>query len=381
MKILFTCTYSSGISGVWNRVYNIAKELIKRGHEVHVFSSNKIFGTKDLAQSYEIIDGIHCHRFNVKTGFGSKNAFIYSKKEILAKLREIKPDVVDCQTYRHYEGTIVSNECKKLGIPCFLTTHAPFVDPRVRGRWLTFLAKSYDTLIGKRTLKNFNKIIAITKWEYPYLRGLGVNKEYIFYVPNGIPSAFFDATIKSKTAVKKILFFGRIAPVKDVETLIEAFALVRKKNRKVKLCIVGPIEENYKKKLDELVSKLKVKNIEFGPAIFDLDKKIELYKSAEVFVLPSKREGMPQSLIEAMASGCIVIASDIPANIELIKKDKTGYIFEQGDEKKLSDKIRLVIGNYKRLGNMGEEAREFAAGFTWKKITDTLENLYKESID
>ena len=204
-KILFTCTYSSGISGVWNRVYNVSRELIKRSWEVYVFSSNLEAGTLKEVKSEEIVDGIHCFRFKVKSRFGSKNAYGYNSNEL--------------------------NRCAELKIPCFLTTHASFVNVKVRGLWLSTLTNMYDVLFARAQLRRFKKIIAITKWEYPYLHKLGIENNKIEYVPNGIPKEFFikkQRITKAKGKVKKILFFGRIAPVKDIETLIKAFSVIQK---------------------------------------------------------------------------------------------------------------------------------------------------------
>ena len=120
MKILYTCTYSAGISGVWNRVYNVAKEMIKRGHEVYVFSSNLEAGTLKEIEPEEIVDGINVFRFPASRWLGSRNALDFSRSSAIMKekLREIMPNIVDCQTFRHSEGNIVSAEAEKLGSPC-----------------------------------------------------------------------------------------------------------------------------------------------------------------------------------------------------------------------------------------------------------------------
>jgi glycosyltransferase involved in cell wall biosynthesis len=93
--------------------------------------------------------------------------------------------------------------------------------------------------------------------------------------------------------------------------------------------------------------------------------------------LPSKREGMPQSLIEAMACGNIVIASDIEACRELVKEGKIGYLFRQGDAEDLAEKIKEVIRSYRKMGKVQKNAVKFASGFKWKTIADRLEKVYK----
>lgn len=230
MKILYTCTYSAGGSGVWNRVKSLAEEMIKKKHEVYVFSSNLNPDNKKEIKEYEIVNGMKIFRFRVKS-FGSKNAFDFSPSHKMMEetFNKIRPDIVDCQTYRHIEGNIISKLCWRLRIPCLLTTHAPFVDKKVRGLWLSLLAETYDRAVGSRILKRFSKIIAITKWEYPYLRKLGVEDTKIDYIPNGIPKEVLKVNNINRKTVKRIVFFGRIAPVKNIETLIKAFSLLEEK--------------------------------------------------------------------------------------------------------------------------------------------------------
>jgi glycosyltransferase involved in cell wall biosynthesis len=376
MKILYTCTYSAGISGVWNRVYNLAKEMIKKGHDVYVFSSNLEAGTFKEVPEHEEVEGIKIFRFKV-TKFGSKNAYLYNSRELRKKFNEIMPNVVDCQTYRHSEGNIISGEAEKAGVPCFLTTHAPFMNSGVRGKWLSLLSWGYDLLIGRRVLKRFKKVIAISKWEYPHLNKLGVEDERIAYIPNGIPSEFFKDKRFMSDKVRKILFFGRIAPVKDVETLLDAWSLIEKEHPYVYLEIIGPAETDYLRKLEKMIGELGLKNIVFRPAVFELNKKIQAYNGSEIFVLPSRREGMPQSLIEAMSRGDIVVASDITACKEIVKSGKNGFLFKQRDAADLAKRIDFVIANYRKLGEVVERAKKDASSFRWDILADKLEKLYK----
>jgi len=374
MKILYTCTYSAGISGVWNRVYNLAKEMLKKGHKVYVFSSNFEAGTLKQAKEHEKIDGIEIYRFKAKK-FGSTNAFIYDAEKLRQKLNEIMPDVVDCQTYRHAEGNIISKECIKLKIPCFLTTHAPFVPLKLRGIKLSLFTFFYDFFLGRNILKRFRRIIAIAKWEYPYLKELGIKKN-IEYIPNGIPQEFFKFKQGKESDI--ILFFGRVAPIKDLETLIRAMKLLE--NEKIKLQIVGPAEKEYEKALYSLMKELDMKNVEFKPAVYDVNKKIKAIDSCKIFVLPSKREALPQSLLEAMSRGKIVISSKTQGGLELIKEGKNGFLFDIGNEKWLADKIRYCIRNYKKLKNVQKNAKKFAFAFSWKIMSSKLEKLYKRFI-
>lgn len=380
MKVLYTCTYSSGISGVWNRVYHLGRELIKKGHQVYVFSSDIEAGTSKKVSVQENKDGIIIYRFNTRS-IGSKNALDFSQSDnkMKEKLKEISPDIVDCQTYRHSEGNIISKECNKLNIPCLLTTHAPFVSLRVRGLFLSSLVWLYDILFSRSTLKRFKKIIAITKWEMPYLNKLGIKDENIVYIPNGIPEEFFKN--RRSREENKILFFGRLSPVKDIETLIRAMKII--KNKKIVLDITGPAEEIYKQELISLIKKEKLEKIAiFSSAIFKLKEKIRKIDSSKIFVLPSKREGMPQSIIEAMSREKLIISSDTEGGTEIIKNMGNGIIFHTSEEKDLAEKINFALDkqNKKIIDNLKKNALKSVSDLNWKNISEKIEGLYKSCL-
>ena len=270
LKILEVTAFSAGICGVGTRALTEAEMLARQGHDVHLFSSNIFRGTgeKKTAPIQEIRKKIKIKRFRTNFSFGNNTYFWNYEKQAL----KLKPDIIITHAYRQYYSTCALKIAKKLKIPCFLVTHAPFLEKKLRNWKLNLAVYLYDFFIGSRILNKYTKIIAITKWEIPYLLKLGVEKNKIEYVPNGIPEEFFQKPLKKNN--NKILFFGRIAPIKNLECLINAV-----KNLNLKLDIVGPSEEKYKKHLIKIIKKQNIKNIKFLPPIYDLDKK---FKEGEV---------------------------------------------------------------------------------------------------
>lgn len=322
MKIAFTSTYSyPSISGVWNRVENMALELIRRGHEVCTFTSNLKAGTDEILEPYEEYKGIHIYRYGVKHKI-SKNASFWDYKELKKDILRIRPDIIDCQTYRHPESNFMLKLAKKNEIKIFLTTHAPF---NVERNWkLRLFTKLYD-LFYKNILNKFDKVIAITKWEIPYLLRLGCKQENILFIPNSLPEEFYQNPRRDGDG---ILFLGRIAPVKDLETLDSAL-----ENLEIKATAIGPTEKNYKPKF---------RNIKIDSPVYDLKEKIAEIDKCEIFVLPSKREAMPYSIIEAMARGRMVIASETDGAKELIEHGKNGFLFPIRDSFELRTLLILA---------------------------------------
>jgi glycosyltransferase involved in cell wall biosynthesis len=368
MKILYLSEYSNpNICGVWTRVCNEARYMAKKGHKIFIFSTN-INKSGGTLPKYEKFEGMSIFRFSPKFRI-SENASFWAGKEFKKKFLEIKPDIVICNTYRHPESMAALKLSKKLKIPCILVTHAPFLEKGIRNPVIDLIVKIYDMVYGKKS-KEFTKIFAIAKWEMPYLSELGISKSKIEYVPNTIPDELFRK--KSGIDINKITFLGRIAPVKDIETLLRAMKLI---DNKYNLTLAGPAAKEYGKYLNQAIKALKIENkVKFTGPVYDLNKKIKLLQSAGIFVLPSKREGLPQSLLEAMALGRICISSRNQGAKEIITDKKNGFLFNIGDEQQLSE-IISALGKY-NLKKISKNAVHTAENFSASRIFSKTEKIY-----
>jgi len=361
MKILEITEFSAGICGVWTRVIAESKEFAKSGYKVTVFSSNIEKGTGKEVKCEDEINGIKIKRFRGKKTIISKNVTSFDFESELIKEN---PDIVITHLI-HPHSFKALKICLKNNIPCYLVTHAPF---NVERRFpLNLATKIYYSLKVASQLDKFTKIIAITKWEMPYLANLGITKNKIEYIPNGISSEFFSQKrIKPK---KGVLFLGRIAPIKNLEALVKAARLLPK----ISFSIVGSAEKDYLKKLQILAKNLK--NIKIYPPVYDISKKIRLIDEHKIFVLPSKREAMPQALLEAMSRGKIVISSDTEGGKELIKDKKNGLLFDIGDYKSLAKIINSNLkGNKKLQNNALRDSRKYS----WSNLIKSYILLFKK---
>jgi len=372
MRILEICPFSAGICGVWARVREESIRLSQRGYEMMVLSSNAVKGKDEIACPEEKIGEVNIKRFPFKKIGGES----FMKWDFMKESLEFNPDVIIAHCYRHIHTTRalkIAEKLRKEGKNCkvILVTHAPFERKTTRTFAQNVIVWFYDNFIGRATINKFDKIVAISRWEIPYLLKIGAQEKRIAYVPNGIPEEFFSTNQTAKSE-NKMLFLGRISPIKNIETAIKAIPLL--KNKKIYLEIVGPAEEDYLNKLKEIIKKISVgKRVVFSQPIYNLEDKIKKIDSAKIFILPSKTEGMPQGLIEAMARERIVIASDIPATRDLIKDGKTGLLFEVGNEKEFAKKIEIALKDKK----MGKAAKKSVEIFRWDRIIEKIEKLIK----
>jgi glycosyltransferase involved in cell wall biosynthesis len=362
MNVIEICEFSAGVCGVWSRVKQEALELARRGHNVTVISSNIEKGSGAVTPREDKAESVKIIRFPHKTSMLdrilTKNVTYFDFESVLEKM---KPDVVITHTI-HPHSLKALKSCSKLGIPCLIVTHAPFNVKR--GFPLSIATNLYYRFNIKPKLKKFSKVIRITNWEIPHLRKLGIGGENTIYIPNGIPDEFFKVKLKRG---KGVLFFGRIAPVKSIETLAKASTIVQNN-----FSIVGPIEKGY-----ERIKKLESRNFKFMPPVYDLSRKIKTIDKYEIFVLPSRREAMPQALIEAMARGKICISSRTDGGKEIIKDGKNGFLFGIRDSIELAKILQKIMNMpEKEKAEVRRQARKTAGNFKWSKIIKKLESLF-----
>lgn len=369
LKILELTNFTAGVCGVWTRVSQESQELSKKGCEVKIFSSNLTKGSEKIALPKEKIGRVEIHRFPAKKLGGESFMYWNFEKEALS----FHPDIIIAHSYRHLHTLKALKIAKKINAKVFLVTHAPFSeDNKERSFLQSIVVKLYDFFIGVRTLRKFDKVIAISKWENSFLDKLKLDKSKRVYIPNGIPEEFFRSKNKKKN--QKILFFGRVSPVKNLETLIKAISLTS-----ASLDIIGPAEEAYKKQLLSLIKKLNLESrIKFLPPIYNINEKVKILSSYPIFILPSIREGMPQALIELMALNCLVIASKTKGAEEIIENGKNGFLFDIGDEKGLADELVFSSnkGNSALIRRIAENGKKKAEEFNWKKIINRLTSLF-----
>jgi len=378
MKILELTGFSIGGCGVWNRVKQESLLLSKKGHEVMVFSSNLVKESDSTASPTEKIDKITIKRFPALMPGrkplqflpGGEAFMFWDFKSAWKEAIKFSPDVIICHNYRQNHTLFGLFLGRKLKAKVFLVTHAPFIEGHItRTPPAAISTDFYDFFIGSNTINRFDRVITITNWEEKYLKELGVNPKKIVYIPNGIPKEFFKQK-KEKSIKNKILFLGRISPIKDVETLINAISFLKEK---VLLEIVGPSEKKYLHQLRELIKKKNLnKRIRILGPIYNISQKIRKIDSSEVFVLPSKREAMPQALIEAMAREKKVISSNNKGSKDIISNKKNGYIFRIGDAEDLASRISLAL---QASNKIGKRAKKSVEKFSWEKLLVKLNGL------
>lgn len=192
-----------------------------------------------------------------------------------------------------------------------------------RGKWFSKLGLKYNNLVERIVYKNCDAIMTQENME-DYYRRLGFMGDY-HIIPNGRDTEEFYPQscdeIKKEYGLKGkvILFVGRLAPVKNIDKIIEAFSMIK---QEASLVIVGDGE--MKEELHKKASQsLGPNSINFVGAHKDV---VPFYNAADVLVIASDYEGFPGVLIEAMACEKVVVASPVGVIPQVIKAGENGYL-------------------------------------------------------
>jgi len=205
-----------------------------------------------------------------------------------------------------------------------------------------------------------------------------------------VSSAIYSSEMKPRTDFAlgnppRLLFIGYLRPEKGVETLLAAFTQIRRQ-REIKLTLVGGtdratgaeariqrcIELNPYK--DDIEQKGMIK---FGEELFDL------YRSHDVYVLPSLSEGTPRTLVEARSFGCPVVATNVGGIPSSVTHDSDGLLVPPNNPDEMAASILRVLDNQKLRHRLIEEGLKRSCSYTLERfadgIVDELRILHRHS--
>lgn len=191
-----------------------------------------------------------------------------------------------------------------------------------------------------------------------------------YVIPNGIDEKFLQVVPEEE---EYILFFSRIdIYTKGIDLLIEAFERLYNEYKDLRLVLAGYEFDSFKKVLS-YCNPLVRNKIEYV-GFLSGEKKLKLLSKAKIFILPSRHESLPISIIEAAACCKPVIVSDID-ELRFVIDNDFGISFKAGSVESLVYAMRQLLDNAERRKNLGFNGREFAKNYLWDKIAIMFENV------
>ncbi len=351
--------FPPSIGGVQNCAKELSYGLAKKGHDVIVMTSdcrsgeNKLIGGDNIKINY------------LKTIWVAHTPIIPS---LFVRLLVIpKNSIIHLHISKAFIPEIVYLISKIRNIPYVAHFHLDVGPSGIFG----FLLPFYKNIFLKRILRSAAKVIVLNSNYIKVIKEkYGIQKN-VFVIPNGVSDRFF--WLRKKRNLSKpvnLLYIGRLSVQKAIDRLIRALPLL--KNKAV-LHIVG--EGELETELRKLVLTLKLKNV-----IIEGPKKgealLEFYRRADIFVLASRQEGLPLVLLEAMASGIPVIASDVVGNHEYV--GAAGILVSPQTPEKFAGEIDRLIDNKSLYEKLAQEGIKKSQKLNWPKIIHKFEKVYSQ---
>jgi D-inositol-3-phosphate glycosyltransferase len=188
-----------------------------------------------------------------------------------------------------------------------------------------------------------------------------------------------------------ILFVGRIDPLKGIDTLLKAIALILKESpawhgRLGVVIVGGQVEDNPRnmsREMQNLHALRESLGIEETVTFLGSQSQEALpyfYSAADVVVMPSHYESFGMVALESMASGTPVIASNVGGLSYIVRHGKTGYLVPPRSPKVLAGRIRTLLDDPFRRRRMGAQGVQAAQRYSWTAVSDQIESLYADLI-
>ena len=356
-------------SGAERQALEQGAELVRTGHTVHVVTR----AVKGLARD-EIVRGIQVHRWVRVHEHGPLFAISFVRG-VMRALRALRGQIDVVHTHQALWEAVATGLARGMipGIPTL-------VQPASSGYFgeAEELRRTKGHTWLRRCILRNDAFAAISADIEDQWRALGVPAERMTRTGSGVDTERFrpgnDSSWKARLPARpRVLFTGRLHPQKNLDVLIRAWNLARERiDATLVLAGEGELRAQLEARLRD--ERLEGRVLLVG-AVEDV---ADFLHAGDVFVLPSVAEGMSNSLLEAMASGLPVIASDIGGNRDLVTNDVTGCLVDPHDARGWAEAVVGLLENPTRARGLGSSARAFVVeNYSLEQIVRRYVALYR----
>ena len=357
------------IGGGNQHVEHIGRELVKMGHEVTVWCADvPEHDEKEFQRG-----GINVVRLIPKRILGGVDPVVSTNHLSIDKF-----DLI------HLHDTLptlirqVLKRAKKQNKPIVTTYHNDYIK---HGFIANLIKKIRWAMQGRKTLHSSNGKIVLTSFFENLLRKKGVKGD-IDIIPNGfVPitdSAIRPSNLSNNVEEERptLTFIGRLSEQKGLDVLLKAWE-ISSLNSKPDFDLIIAGKGELKEWLDNRVNDIKFSNQIHVLGVVSEQEKQWLFENSTGIVIPSRFEGLPTVLLEAMHNKLPVIMSDVNGLGELVDNAKCGLSFNSGSDIELSKMMNeLVLTSKNQLKEWGEAGNIAAKKYLWGNVTKEILELY-----
>lgn len=374
----------------------IARGLAKKGHEITVISG--YYPKKTLSEPHRNCEGeieiiwIPLMRMMEARYPQLKNS-LPPNLSSLAFLKTIdygEYDVIHLCAFGHllidYVNLVAKNPRK------ILTVHA-FPKYVEKGGGASFplklLYRAYYRTLGMNTLKSAKAITTVSKFTARECAERGIPENKIVTIENGIDLEKYKPVnydeLEQKFHLQKedilILSISRVTWYKGYEYALKAVCkIVKETNKPIKYMVVGPIEDrDYYWNLKKQVEELSLKNNVIFTGFLDEKLKLQALTRANIFLAPSLHEGFGLVILEAMALGKPIIASNCEGFQCILEHMKTGILVKPASAEEIANAILLLLSNSDLQEQLSKNALSNVKKYDWAERVKAYEELYEQT--
>lgn len=377
MRVLHITPYfSPAYGGPTVAVAQMVKAVVRLGVEVDVVTTTAN-GDNELdipIGDFVDIDGVRCIFFRrsiLKSWMWSRGLMRWLDRNISDY------DVVHIHGMFTFPGLVGCVFCRKYSIPYVISPHG-MLDKRCFSEklWKKF---PYFYLFEKRNFDSAAIIHVTSRLEAESIARFGYRNS-IKLSPLCAEIVSHEQVSYSESSAFKIVFVSRLVPIKGLEVLFDAVALLASRNVAIRLDVVGSGDDAYVDTLMRRVSVLRLNESVFFHGHLNGVEKNEVLFGADVFVLPSYHENFSLSTVEAMGIGLPVIISDQVGIVDDVRAARAGYDFPAGSVSLLARAIERLTSVHERR-QTGANARELVIGkFSQELVGNYLFGFYSDLI-
>lgn len=353
--------YPPALGGMEKVVQYLARAQHCRGDVVRIVTSDD--GQRGVLPEAEYFPVLRLRSFNIlRTPL---------MPGLLRQLFRIdRASVVHLHVSGAYSPEMVWLYSQLTGHPYVVHSHGDFGPS---GGFGSLIFRLWKPLVLRFVFRGARIVVVLTQADKATLVArFGVDPARIKVVPNGVDESFAYSGHRLIHDRPRLLFVGRLAAQKNLAQLLHALDGISDKFDTT-LVGIGELEAELK----ELAQKLGLLNVRFYGQAYGRDL-VALYRGADVFVLPSVVEGMPLALLEAMAMGLPVVATDIPGIRDLVVHGRNGLLVPTNNPRALRGALLSVVGDVRRYQQMSAGARDQVSEFSWEGACAKLDGIYAE---
>lgn len=372
--------------GPVKHVYLLAKEQVRRGHQVTVLcSSMRDKHTNLRTESFEdVIAGIrviYLKTWRWRRWPGTLGPYWMPELRKYIETLLVSVDIVHIHGYRSSLSLITAMMCREKNVPWVMQPHGSIrtVISSIQ------MKRIYDKFLGHNEINELGALLALQATEKEQAISIGIPQDRIHIVPTSIdfesctlpPQGRFRRQWGIPSNARLIIFVGRVNRIKGVDLLVEAFARLTD-NKSAYLAIIGP-DDGYLSEIKNQVHSLGlVSNVIFTDVLMD-EPLWAAYQDADLFVLPCRSDTFPRVILEGAYFG-LPIVTTTGCEIADIVDDQMGKVVPI-DANSISSAIDLLLNNKELAREYGSNGREIVMNeYSTSAVSEEIENIYQVAI-